>query len=72
MVGSLGGIGGNIKSNINSLMYIFSGAVSVNNAEEAEIEAILHVLKICYKSFNVSYRTAICSDAIDAIEKVRT
>lgn len=72
MDGNLGGIGGNIKSNLNSSIYVFSRVVCVNNAEEAKIEAILHALKICSKSFNDSCLIAICSDAINAIENVRT
>lgn len=67
---NLGGIGGNIKSNLNSLVYVFSGVVSVANAEEAEIEAILHVLKICSSNFDASCRIAICSDATNAIESI--
>lgn len=66
-----GGIGGNIKRKANSLIYVFSGPAAVSSAEEAEIEAILHVLDVCSTSQFKEKRIVICSDSTNALEKVR-
>lgn len=41
------GIGGNIRDNKSSIIYVFSWPVMVSNAKNAEVEAIIHAILIC-------------------------
>lgn len=64
------GIGGVIKTNTGSLRYCFSGPSSSKNIHEAEIEAILHAIKVIRTSELRSNRVVICSDSTTTINAI--
>ncbi|KAL8098990.1 hypothetical protein AgCh_031628 [Apium graveolens] len=73
---AMGGIGGTIKkrsrNSIGKLVHSFSGPVEVNSSTEAEIEALLHVIRIVISKSLTTSRIVICSDSREALKVVRT
>lgn len=67
-----GGIGGNIKkqghNSVGRLFFTFSGPIAVASSLDAEIEAIIYVLRLALNG-NLELRPiVICSDSREAIE----
>ena len=63
------GIGGMIKSSSGNILYCFSGPSYACSIHEAEIEAILHVIKCikCHNILSLNRSMVICSDSTKAI-----
>lgn len=66
-----GAVGGYIKNKSGDLVYVFSGPIKVSNALSAEIEAILHVVRMILSRQLKPGKILICSDSCEALESVR-
>lgn len=69
--GPRGGIGGQVINRAGRVIYSFSGPMVVSNSLEAEIEAILHVIRMIVANKFRDSRIVICSDSTEALSQVR-
>lgn len=59
-----GGIGGTIKNKNGLLIHVFTGPVAVGSSEEAEMEAIIYVLRLVGEGKLGNTKIVVCSDSI--------
>lgn len=65
--GNCGGIGGRMLNRDGVEIYYFSGPVEAANAAEAEILAILHLIKLIWGKKLFHKQIVICSDSVVAV-----
>lgn len=69
-----GGIGGRMRNKAKDQIYVFAGPVKVRNSFEAEIEAIIHMVRsILHNGLELKCKSfAICADSTAALEQIRS
>lgn len=67
----LGGIGGYLKNREVRILYMFSGLIAVKNSQDAEIEAMIHLIRLILHHSYMKRTICICSDSTTAIASMR-
>lgn len=65
-----GGVGGLIINKAGRSIYCFSGPSTAKSILEAEVESILHMLRILYAAKDMQQKVVICSDSTLAINSL--